>query len=190
MVLALVVLVLANPRIAHAGFWDWFGEKAQAARGEETASFPQAAERSPSYTRRITATSYTSHVNQTDSSPFVPASGVNYREEFEKNGVIYAIAANDVPLGTEVKFAGLSEVYETLAKNRPDLADKLPDFSDDTVFTVEDRMNKRYTGKSRIDFYILVADSEGNLDLETSLDIARAFGVKTLTMEVFPRGNK
>lgn len=190
MITILVLTVLANPGIAQAGFWDWFGEKAQAVQKEEEISFPTSAERTPSYTRRITATSYTSHVNQTDASPFVPASGVNYKEEFKKNGVVYAIAANDVPLGTEVKFEGLTEVYEALAQARPDLADKLPDFSDDTIFTVEDRMNQRYTGKSRIDFYILVADKDGNLDLDTSLAIAKTFGVKRLDMQVFPRGNK
>lgn len=64
---------------------------------------------------KIPATAYSSEVGQTDSTPFITASGTTVRR-----GVI---AANFLPIGTRVR---------------------LPDLYGDEVFVVEDRMNARY----------------------------------------------
>lgn len=73
------------------------------------------------YSGTVIATAYNSEVGQTDSSPWTTASGTRCRE-----GVI---AANHLPIGTKVMIEGFG--------NR--------------VFTVEDRMNKRYN--KRIDIW-------------------------------------
>lgn len=73
------------------------------------------------YKDSVTATAYNSMVGQTDNSPWITASGTKCRE-----GVI---ASNHLPIGTKVIIEGFG--------NR--------------VFTVEDRMNKRY--KKRIDIW-------------------------------------
>jgi 3D (Asp-Asp-Asp) domain-containing protein len=64
---------------------------------------------------KIPTTAYSSEVGQTDSTPFITASGTSVR-----HGVI---AANFLPIGTRVR---------------------LPDLYGDEVFVVEDRMNARY----------------------------------------------
>jgi 3D (Asp-Asp-Asp) domain-containing protein len=69
----------------------------------------------------VAATAYNSMESQTDSTPWITASGTRCRE-----GVI---ASNFLPIGTKVLIEGFGE----------------------RVFTVEDRMNKRY--KKRIDIW-------------------------------------
>jgi 3D (Asp-Asp-Asp) domain-containing protein len=64
---------------------------------------------------KIPMTAYSSEVGQTDSTPFITASGSTVRR-----GVV---AANFLPIGTRVRF---------------------PDLYGDEVFIVEDRMNARY----------------------------------------------
>jgi 3D (Asp-Asp-Asp) domain-containing protein len=64
---------------------------------------------------RVPITAYTSEVGETDASPFITASGTRVRD-----GIV---AANFLPIGTKVK---------------------IPQLFGDKVFTVEDRMNKRY----------------------------------------------
>lgn len=76
---------------------------------------PTADERGPSYTMTVTATAYNSVPEQTDSTPFITASGSHTR-----HGVI---AANFLPIGTRLK---------------------IPAYYGDQVFVVEDRMNPRY----------------------------------------------
>lgn len=87
------------------------------------------------------ATAYNSLENQTDSTPWITAAGTRCRE-----GVI---AANHLPIGTKVLIDGFG----------------------DQIFTVEDRMNRRYTkridiwfrsygkavrfGKRKIKYYVL-----------------------------------
>ncbi|MFA6548929.1 MAG: 3D domain-containing protein [Candidatus Margulisiibacteriota bacterium] len=73
------------------------------------------------YAGEVMATAYNSLPSQTDSTPWITAAGTRCRE-----GVI---ASNFLPLGTKVKIEGYG--------NR--------------VFTVEDRMNKRYA--KRIDIW-------------------------------------
>jgi 3D (Asp-Asp-Asp) domain-containing protein len=64
---------------------------------------------------KIPVTAYSSEVGQTDSTPFITASGTTVR-----HGVV---AANFLPIGTRVRF---------------------PELYGDKVFIVEDRMNARY----------------------------------------------
>ena len=71
---------------------------------------------------QVLATAYNSEVGQTDSTPWTTASGSRCR-----NGVI---AANHLPMGTKVIIEGFGN----------------------QVFTVEDRMNKRYA--KRIDIWM------------------------------------
>jgi len=86
-------------------------------------------------------TAYSSTPDQTDSTPFTMASGKHvYRG---------AIAANFLPLGAKVR---------------------IPELYGDRVFTVEDRMNKRYT--ARMDIW-----------METRTE-ARSFGLKYVAIEV------
>ncbi len=73
--------------------------------------------------RWVTVTAYSSTVDQCDSTPFITASGTHVRD-----GII---ATNALAFGTKVKF---------------------PSVYGDKVFTVEDRMNKRYTDRADIWF--------------------------------------
>ncbi|MEK7183028.1 MAG: hypothetical protein AAB776_00150 [Patescibacteria group bacterium] len=70
----------------------------------------------PFYVKVVTASAYNSIEAQTDSTPFITASGTTVR-----HGVI---AANFLPIGTQVT---------------------IPDYYGDQIFVVEDRMNARYT---------------------------------------------
>lgn len=78
-------------------------------------TFPVADLRGPSYVMTVAATAYNSLPNQTDSTPFITASGTHVRP-----GVL---AANFLPIGTKIK---------------------IPEYFGDQIFTVEDRMNPRY----------------------------------------------
>lgn len=82
---------------------------------EPFGSFPASAEREAPRTLTVTTTAYSSDVWQTDSTPFITASGTTVR-----HGVL---AANFLPIGTKVK---------------------IPDLYGEQVFVVEDRMNARY----------------------------------------------
>lgn len=86
---------------------------------------------------------YTSRVAETDSTPCIPADGSNICERFAKGEKM--VASNDYKLGTKLKIGDLG------------------------VFTVVDRMARRYTGKGNIDIYM-------GYDLKG----ARAFGRKNL----------
>ncbi len=118
-------------------------------------------ERKVRLTKKVTATAYSSDVHQTDSTPFGPAMAMDFREVVAKDGFVNCIAHNDLRLGTEVRF---------------------PDMFGDAVYTVCDRMNARYTGTGRIDFYFYVIGEDGKIDSKESLNAARAnakaFGIK------------
>lgn len=90
---------------------------------------------------RVETTAYSSTPDQTWGDPFITASGVRVHD-----GVI---AANFLPIGTRVRFH----------EYRPDM-----------VFTVYDRMARRYS--SRADIWM------------TSREAALQFGKRNLTMEV------
>lgn len=95
----------------------------------------------------VPVSAYSSTPDQTDDSPFIMASGKHVYDG--------AVAANFLPLGTKVRF---------------------PDLYGDKVFTVEDRMNKRYHYKM-------------DIWMETRLE-ALKFGVKNLRYEVVVDSNK
>lgn len=115
-------------------------------------TFPTAGKREALRTMYVVATAYSSEAAQTDDTPCIPAMWrFDLCEQYEKYGLVDSIAANDLPLGTKVRF---------------------PELYGDKVFTVRDRMNKRYTGKSRIDFWL------------TEKSEAIQFGVKSLKMEI------
>lgn len=78
-------------------------------------SLPSAGERQAPRKVSVTTTAYSSDVWQTDSTPFITASGTTVR-----HGVL---AANFLPIGTKVK---------------------IPALYGDQIFVVEDRMNARY----------------------------------------------
>lgn len=73
--------------------------------------------------RWVTVTAYSSTVDQCDASPFITASGTRVRD-----GII---ATNLLAFGTKVKF---------------------PSMYGDKIFTVEDRMNKRFSNRADIWF--------------------------------------
>lgn len=70
-------------------------------------------------TYRITVTSYSSTVDQTDSTPCITANGFDLCENNQEN----VIAANFLPFNTKVR---------------------IPELFGDRIFTVQDRMNARY----------------------------------------------
>ncbi len=103
------------------------------------------------YTKAVIATAYSSEAAQTDSTPCIPAMWkFNLCENFKKNGLEDTIADNSLKLGTIVRFK------------------EIPD----QIFVVRDRMNAKYNGKPRIDFW------------KSSRPSAVNFGVKRFTMEV------
>ncbi len=81
-------------------------------------TFPAADLRGPSYMITVPSTAYNSLAGQTDSTPFITASGTRTR-----HGVV---AANFLPIGTRIK---------------------IPEYYGDQIFIVEDRMNRRYDKK-------------------------------------------
>lgn len=95
----------------------------------------------------VPVSAYSSTPDQTDDSPFIMASGKHVYDG--------AVAANFLPLGTKVRF---------------------PDLYGDKIFTVEDRMNKRYHYKM-------------DIWMETRSEALR-FGVKNLRYEVVVDSNK
>lgn len=103
-------------------------------------------------TLTVVSTAYSSEAAQTDSTPCIPAMWkFNLCEYFAETGIEDTIAANFLPLGTEVRF---------------------PELYGDKIFVVRDRMNAKYNGKSRIDFW------------KKDRPSAVTFGVKRIKMEV------
>ena len=99
----------------------------------------------PKQVMYVPMTAYTSEVAQTDASPCITADGYNVCTADEEN----VIAANFLPFGTQVR---------------------IPDYFGDRVFTVHDRMNRRYT--KRVDVW-----------MKDKSD-AMQFGIRTLKIEV------
>lgn len=93
---------------------------------------------------RAVITAYTSTPDQTDDTPDIAAWGDHVYDGM--------IAANWLPRGTKIK---------------------IPSLYGDKVFTVADRMNKRY-GYGRLDIW-----------LDSSKTDARKFGVKRLDVEIY-----
>lgn len=119
---------------------------------QETTPEPIKEVRKAKRTMTVVATSYSSEAAQTDATPCIPAMWkFDLCENFAKTGIEDTIAANFLPLGTEVRF---------------------PELYGDKVFVVRDRMNAKYNGKSRIDFW------------KSSKPAAVKFGAQRMVMEV------
>ncbi len=95
--------------------------------------------------KKVVVTGYTSHVNQTDDSPTIAADGSDILIRFNRGEKI--CASNDHPLGSTLHVEGLGDC------------------------TNSDRMNRRYTGTGRVDWYF-------GMDLKA----ARQHGAKKLTV--------
>jgi len=89
----------------------------------------------------VRATAYSSTPDQTDDTPFITASGTSVRD-----GII---AANFLPFGTQLR---------------------IPEIYGEKVFTVEDRMNKRYW--HHVDIWF------------PERSLAKAFGAQHVTIEI------
>lgn len=98
----------------------------------KTERFPVASERPPVRTIWVVATAYSSDRYQTDNSPCIPANGYDLCRHYEQFGYGNTIAANFLPLETQVR---------------------LPDLFANQIFVVRDRMNERY-GPGRIDIWM------------------------------------
>lgn len=129
----------------------------------DSVGYPAAGERDPLRSMYVIVTSYSSDPYQTDSSPCYPAMNYDLCTWAEK-GVVNTVAANFLPLGTQVKF---------------------PELYGDKVFVVRDRMNARYNGTNKVDIYSAVLDETGKLDPTASREAAKNFGLKHLKMEIF-----
>ncbi|MEK7493980.1 MAG: hypothetical protein AAB630_02360 [Patescibacteria group bacterium] len=93
----------------------------------------------------ITMTAYSSTPDQTDDSPFIMANGKRVYDG--------AVAANFLPFGTKVRF---------------------PELYGDKVFTVEDRMHRRF-------------DNRMDIWMETRGE-AITFGIRKVTVEILEVG--
>lgn len=123
--MAIMVFFVAFPAIVNAdqdASRQTAGEKTVAltieAMQNETRPYgtlPEAKIAHPHETVNVPVTAYSSEVGQTDSTPFITASGSRVRD-----GIV---AANFLPIGTKVRF---------------------PELYGSKIFVVEDRMNKRY----------------------------------------------
>lgn len=134
-------------------------------RSSDDEVFPRSEDREPKRTRWVVATAYSSDPWQTDSTPCIPAMWTfDMCAEYEQFGTDNTIAANFLPLGTQVKF---------------------PELFGDKIFVVRDRMNARYNGASRIDFWISSLTPTDREIVREAKAKAVAFGVKRLEMEVF-----
>ncbi|MFZ2189353.1 MAG: hypothetical protein WA057_04970 [Candidatus Magasanikiibacteriota bacterium] len=98
----------------------------------EPVNFPIAEDKKPVKTVEVVATAYNSLVGQTDSTPCITANGHNLCKQYEEQGFGNTIAANFLPMGTQVKF---------------------PEIYGDKIFIVRDRMNARY-GHGRVDVWL------------------------------------
>lgn len=90
----------------------------------------------------VTVTAYSSTPDQCDSTPFITASGTRVHDG--------TLAANFLPFGTKIR---------------------LPDYSGNKTFVIEDRMHPRFS--QRADIW-----------METR-ETAKQFGIKRLKMEIF-----
>lgn len=117
----------------------------------EVSNLPKEPTYKVKFTKVVVATAYSSEAAQTDSTPCIPAMWkFDLCENFAKTGIEDTIADNALKLGTVVRFKELP--------NR--------------IFVVRDRMNSKYTGKPRIDFWM------------NKKSDAIKFGAQRMTMEV------
>ena len=126
---------------------------------ELKAEFPEAEDRTPRRVIYMIATAYSSDPAQTDSTPCIPALHTfDLCKEYAKTGVADTVATNDISLKTALRVSGLTISGKPL---------------DSQNMVVRDRMNKKYTGKSRIDIWM------------PSKEEAIKFGVQRIKVEIF-----
>jgi len=162
-------------------------EEVSVATSETTPQFPIIEKRViPKATRYVSVTAYSSDVYQNDSTPFLPANGVDYRDVFAKLGQVPAVALNDLPLGTVIRITDerLLSVFGTETEKK----------NGEMIRINVDRKNARYNGKWSMDMYVAVA-VDGRIDSKESLDaarkIAKQFGVKRqVKIEILEYGTR
>ena len=157
-VYVLIAISIATVSPAQAGFMDWFksiGAKSDQAQNGSFDSLyasvlaeqPEAAAESPALlanaiapvnapsgyttttlrrTMTVQVSGYNSEVGQTDDSPFITANGTHVRDGIVAANIIDA-AGRNIPFNTAIKFKQCGGIPE------------------DKIFTVTDRLNKRYT---------------------------------------------
>lgn len=102
------------------------------AKADDSAVFPDSAERQPRKVITVVATAYNSEPGQTDSTPCITANGHDLCDTYATYGADNTIAANFLPIGASVRF---------------------PSLYGDKIFVVRDRMNARY-GYGRVDLWL------------------------------------
>ncbi len=131
----------------------------------EDIAFPEAGTREPRRIVTVISTAYSSDTWQNWGNPCLPYfESFNLCEQFEENGLEDTIATNMLAIGTKVRF---------------------PDIYGDKVFTVRDKMNKKYNGQYRVDFYKAELGENGKIDADKSRAEAVTFGAQRLVMEIF-----
>lgn len=160
-VLVLALLVGAVPSIVPA-----LAETGENLVRTEDPAFPISDDSEPRYEQWVVATAYSSDPWQTDDTPCLPAMQFDLCKHYEEHGIENTIAANFLPLGTQVKF---------------------PELYGDKVFIVRDRMNARYNGTNRIDFWIGSVTPDTPEIIAEAKAKARGFGVKQVKMEVYAK---
>ena len=103
---------------------------------------PESENKKPKMVRWVTVTAYSSTVDQCDDTPFITANGKQVYDGL--------VATNFLYFGTKVKF---------------------PDYFGDKIFTVDDRMNKKY--HYRMDVWMPTREQ------------AKQFGVRYLKVEIY-----
>ena len=159
--MTLALLVLAAPSVGAV-----FAETGEHIVHREESTFPISVDTEPRYEKWVVATAYSSDPWQTDNTPCLPAMQFDLCKYYEEYGIEDTIAANFLPLGTQVKF---------------------PDMYGDKIFTVRDRMNARYNGKSRIDFWVGSVTPTSKEIIAEAKNKARGFGVQRVRMEVYAK---
>ncbi|OIO20481.1 MAG: hypothetical protein CO029_01540 [Candidatus Magasanikbacteria bacterium CG_4_9_14_0_2_um_filter_41_10] len=164
-ILAFVVVALLIGAFPHVT--SVFAETELGLDKQEDAVFPVSDDREPTREMWIVATAYSSDPAQTDASPCTPAmSSFDMCTYYEDYGIENTIATNFLPLGTQVKF---------------------PELYGDKIFVVRDRMNARYNGTNRIDFWVGSEHPTSRDIIATAKNKARGFGVKQVKMEIYSR---
>ena len=133
---------------------------------QEEIVFPVSEDSEPRREMWVVATAYSSDPAQTDASPCTPAMNFDLCTYNEENGIENTIATNFLALGTQVKF---------------------PELYGDKIFVVRDRMNARYNGTNRIDFWIGSVHPTSRDIIAEAKNKARGFGVKQVKMEIYSR---
>ena len=106
-------------------------------KSKEAAAVKPAEKTPEAKSKKVTLTAYSSTVDQTDDTPFIAASGKRVYDGM--------IAANFLPFGTKVM---------------------IPELFGDKVFTVHDRMNRRYA--ERVDIWFAERQDALNFGIRTA----------------------